>query len=71
MQKMLLTPEDLLTRWEVPLTTLSQWRWNGKGPKYIKLGRHILYRLPDVERFEEKKLRQNTACTMLEFITNE
>lgn len=59
----LLTPEALATRWQLPLATLSQWRWNGKGPQYIRLGKHILYRLEDVMIFERQKLRQDTACT--------
>ena len=29
MKEKRLTPEDLAKRWNVPLATLSQWRWNG------------------------------------------
>ena len=50
-------------RWKVPTTTLSQWRWNGKGPQFIRLGKHIVYRLQDVELFEEQKLRRDTTRT--------
>lgn len=59
-----LTPEDLSDRWKVPLATLSQWRWNGKGPHYLKLGRHIVYLLQDVELFEEQKRRRDTTCSI-------
>ena len=58
-----LKPEDLAVRWGVPLTTLSQWRWNGRGPEFLKLGKHIAYRIQDVEVFEEQKLRRDTTCT--------
>ena len=54
-----LTPEDLAERWNVPLATLSQWRWNGLGPDYMKLGKHIVHRLQEIEISEEGKLRQN------------
>ena len=58
-----LTPENLAERWNVPLTTLSQWRWNGRGPHYLKLGKRIAYRLQEVEDFEKTKLRRDTTCT--------
>lgn len=57
-----LTPEELAERWHLPLATLSQWRWTGQGPTFLKLGKHISYRLKDVEVFEEQKLRRDTTC---------
>jgi len=30
-------------------STLVGWRTAGKGPTYIKVGRHCLYRLADIE----------------------
>ncbi|MBY0501658.1 MAG: helix-turn-helix domain-containing protein [Alphaproteobacteria bacterium] len=61
MKEKRLTPEELSELWNVPLATLSQWRWNGRGPEFIKLGKHILYRLQEVEVFEKEKLRKNTT----------
>ena len=55
--------QDLSARWHVPITTLSQWRWNGKGPLFLKMGRHVIYRLEDVEIFEKQCLRRDTTCT--------
>lgn len=66
-----LTPEDLAVRWNVPLATLSQWRWNGQGPQYMKFGKHIVYRLREIERFEEEHLQRNTACSVQEFLLRE
>ncbi len=57
----LITPEALAERWNLTIATLSQWRWNGRGPHYLKIGRRILYRLQDVEDFEECKLRSSTT----------
>ena len=57
-----LTPEELFERWNVPLATLSRWRWTGKGPKFMRLGKHIVYRLQDIERFEEAQVRRDTTC---------
>lgn len=57
-----LTPVELSLRWNVPLATLSRWRWTGTGPKFTKLGKHISYRLRDIEIFEKQKLRRDTTC---------
>jgi hypothetical protein len=41
--------------------TLSNWRQQGRGPKYIKLGEgrtaNVRYRLEDIEAFEKTNLR--------------
>ncbi len=57
----LLTPETLSNRWGVTPNTLSQWRWNGRGPKFLKIGRRVLYRLQEVESFEEQKQHKSTS----------
>jgi len=54
-----LTPEQLSQRWEGQPSprTLAQWRYLGKGPSYIKVGRLVLYPLEAVLDFE----RMNTV----------
>ena len=59
--KVLLSPSELAARWRVTLCTLSQWRWNGNGPAYIKVGKSILYDLAVIEDFENKRIRHNTS----------
>ena len=56
-----ITPYLLAKRWSMTAATLSQWRWNGKGPLFLKIGGKVLYRLTDVEHFESQNRRQNTA----------
>jgi predicted DNA-binding transcriptional regulator AlpA len=34
---------------DIPERTPGQWRYRGKGPRYIKVGRHVRYRRADVE----------------------
>ena len=41
--------------------TLEVWRVYGKGPKYLKLGRLVKYRLADLESFLEESLRSSTS----------
>jgi hypothetical protein len=61
MSEVFLTSDQLAKRWIIRTETLSQWRWNGRGPQYLKIGRRVLYRLEDVLCFEEQKRRQNTS----------
>lgn len=56
-----LTPGALASRWYIKTATLQNWRWSGKGPQFVKIGGRVLYRLVDVEHFENNQLRRNTA----------
>lgn len=51
----------LAERWAISPRTLEQWRWRGVGPRYLKLGGRVLYRMVDVEAYEESRLH---ACTV-------
>ena len=41
--------------------TLERWRTTGDGPKFIKLGRRVAYRLSDLQAFIDKQTRQHTG----------
>lgn len=47
------TPTEVAEKTKIPEKTLAQWRWQGTGPKYMKIGRHIRYRWSDVEAWAE------------------
>jgi excisionase family DNA binding protein len=49
----LLSPTDLAAELQVPEPTLRQWRYLGRGPAYVKVGRHVRYRRSDVEAWLE------------------
>lgn len=68
MSDIFLTSDQLAKRWVIRTATLSQWRWNGRGPQYVKIGRRVLYRLEDVLCFEENKRRQNTSMKSDQFM---
>lgn len=59
--KIFLTPSSLAARWKMTPEALNQWRWNGKTPSYLKMGKKILYDLEEIERFEAQKVRHNTS----------
>lgn len=61
MDKTFFTPKSLAARWNVNCNTLSQWRWNGKGPRYLKMGSRILYHRQDIEVFETQRIRHSTS----------
>ena len=54
---------DLARRWSLSERTLERWRWLGEGPRFLKLGGRVLYRLEDVEAFEAEQVRQRTPRT--------
>jgi hypothetical protein len=51
---------DLARRLGLSPRTLEGWRWRGTGPRFVKAGGRVLYRLEDVEAFEETQLREST-----------
>ena len=44
--------KHLAERWLISPRTLEQWRWQGRGPRYLKIGGRVVYRLSDIEAFE-------------------
>ncbi len=44
----LMTPADLSEYLGVPLGTLANWRYQRRGPAFVRLGRHVRYRADDV-----------------------
>ena len=53
---------ELASRWRISHRTLERWRWSGEGPRFIKLGGRVVYRLADIEQFEADQLRCSTAA---------
>ena len=51
---------ELSRRWKVSPRTLERWRWLGQGPRFMKLGGRVAYRIQDVEAFEAAQLREIT-----------
>ncbi len=55
-----LDQNTLADRWQVSPRTLEQWRWQGRGPRFLKIGGRVVYRLADVEAFETSNIHANT-----------
>jgi hypothetical protein len=54
----LITPKELAKRWKVHEGTIRNWRWQGRGPDYIRVGEgkrgKIVYKLSVVKSFEKR-----------------
>lgn len=52
-----LTPTELASRWKdlITLKTLANWRSQGDGPAYTKIGGRVMYRLFDVIKWEDSR----------------
>jgi len=48
-----LTTEDVADRFRAAKGTLRYWRHIGYGPKFVKMGRRVLYSDAEVQRFED------------------
>jgi hypothetical protein len=41
--------------------TLEQWRWSGKGPPFIKIGRIVRYRISDLDAYLSERVFRSTT----------
>lgn len=51
-ESVFLTERDLATRWRWSVASLANQRSRGAGPRYLKIGASVRYRLSDVIAFE-------------------
>lgn len=48
---------------QIQASTLEQWRWAGRGPKFCKIGtRACRYRIADLEAFLEERVFTSTTA---------
>lgn len=57
----LLAPQELADFLAVPLGTLYQWRSRGGGPRAIRVGKHLRYRMTDVDAFLDANADERSA----------
>lgn len=59
--KMMFTTTDLAERWRMKPKTLENWRADGKGPAFRKLGGRVLYHIEDIVEYERAARVQSTS----------
>ncbi|MFS0738186.1 helix-turn-helix domain-containing protein [Sphingomonas sp. 1P06PA] len=55
---------ELARRWKLSPRTLERWRWLGQGPRHLKIGGRVVYRLDDIEAFEAASVRDSTSAVL-------
>jgi predicted site-specific integrase-resolvase len=50
---------DLARRWRISPRTLERWRYVGTGPTYLKIGGRVVYRVSDIEVYEQASVRDH------------
>ncbi len=54
----LLTVEELAHYLQVPRATIYKWRYSSEGPPASRVGRHLRYRLEDVDTWLNSRKRR-------------
>ncbi|MBM3952647.1 MAG: helix-turn-helix domain-containing protein [Rhodospirillales bacterium] len=52
---------ELAGRWRLSHRTLERWRWQGRGPRYLKIGGRVVYRAEDIDAYESGRLCLNAG----------
>ena len=55
---------ELARRWKLSPRTLERWRWLGQGPRHLKIGGRVVYKLEDIEAFEQASERTSTTSVI-------
>jgi hypothetical protein len=55
---------DLARRWRMSPRTLERWRWLKTGPRYLKIGGRVVYRLEDIEAYEAERAREHAPSSL-------
>jgi hypothetical protein len=42
-------------------STLALWRFKGLGPRFVKCGTRVIYRLRDINEYLDRRTRKSTA----------
>lgn len=56
-----LTTDEVAKRYQTHPVTIKKWRIEGRGPRFIKIGRRVLYPIQELMKWESEHLLKNTA----------
>lgn len=60
MQKGMINEVELAERWNLSPKTLQRWRSEGRGPRFMKVSKRVVYPMDEVLDFESQALRAST-----------
>jgi len=61
-QSPLLSPDAAAAHLMIHPRTLSNWRVQGRGPRYCRIGRQALYRQADIDEWVDGRVYAHTAA---------
>ncbi|MDD5479637.1 helix-turn-helix domain-containing protein [Rhodoferax sp.] len=61
MTKLNVHENELAQRWGMSPKTLQRWRSEGRGPRYFKLSRKVIYPMAEIQKFEAQSLYASTS----------
>ena len=56
-----IAPDAAATRLGITPETLANWRWRGEGPRHVRVGRRVRYRLADLAEYLDRQTRRSTS----------
>jgi hypothetical protein len=56
-----LTAAEAADHYRTTENTLKHWRYTRYGPRWIKVGKHVLYPRDEIQRFDAQLAREATA----------
>ena len=60
-QSPLLKERDVAAVLNIKIVTLRRWRWEGRGPRFVKVGAAVRYDPSDIESFIARGRRHSTS----------
>jgi predicted DNA-binding transcriptional regulator AlpA len=57
----LLTVQEVAAILRCSISSLNKWRLTGLGPKFVRVGSRVRYRLAEVEAYVAQQTRQSTS----------
>ncbi len=60
-----LTQRELADRWNKSEASIERYRSDGVGPRYLKIGGKVMYRLEDIEQFELDCLHESPSTRVV------
>ncbi len=61
MTKLNMSENELAQKWGVSPKTLQRWRSEGRGPRYLKLSKRVIYPIEEIQKFESHSLYASTS----------
>ena len=55
------SPEEAANRLGVKVSTLANWRWSGRGPRHVKVGGRVRFRLVEIAQYLDRQTRTSTS----------